>query len=41
MEVLYDDNFRVWRLNFGTSGSKNDKTIFDHSLFLNKVRLDQ
>lgn len=38
MEVISDDKLRIWHLNFGIPGSKNDKTIIQHSGFFNDIR---
>lgn len=41
MEVVCDDNLRIWHLSFGIPGSRNDKSIFDHSSFFNDLRSDR
>lgn len=41
MEVFCDDNLRIWNLNFGTPGSKNDRTIMEHSPFFHSIRNGQ
>lgn len=41
MEVYCDDSLRIWSLNFGIPGSKNDRTIMDQSPFLKAVRQDR
>lgn len=38
MEVISDDNTRIWHVNFETPGSKNDGTIMNHSEFIRDVR---
>lgn len=39
MEVVCDDYLRIWHLNFGAPGAKNDRQIFNQSGLFNKVRL--
>lgn len=41
LEIFCDDNLRVWSLNFGVPGSRNDVTIMDHSPFFRAVRNGQ
>jgi hypothetical protein len=38
MEVICDDFLRIWWLNFGAPGAKNDVNILNQSLFFNKIR---
>lgn len=38
MEVISDDKLRIWHLNFGMPGSKNDKTIMHFSNIMNDIR---
>jgi Plant transposon protein len=37
MEVICDDYLRIWWLNFGAPGAKNDIDIFDQSTLFNTV----
>jgi hypothetical protein len=38
MEVITDDFLRIWWLNFGVPGARNDKQIFNQSPFFCKIR---
>ena len=38
MEVLCDDSLRIWSLNFGVPGARNNVTIMDHSPLFRAIR---
>lgn len=41
MEVICDDFLRIWHLNFGAPGAKNDIQIMNASQHFNRIRLGQ
>lgn len=38
MEVVCDDNLRIWSLNFDITGSKNDRNIMNYRKLFNDIR---
>jgi Plant transposon protein len=39
MEIICDDFLRIWWLNYGSPGAKNDINIYEQSDFFNKLRI--
>jgi Plant transposon protein len=39
MEIICDDFLRIWWLNFGSPGAKNDINIYEQSDFFSKLRI--
>lgn len=40
MKLYCDESLRIWSLNFGVPGSKNNRTIMDHSRVFRVIRQD-